>query len=146
MLLEFGVSIEDVQNQGWNALHLAVRYGQPDTISTLLEHGIDIHTSNNGWTALHLAALNGHMDIVSIPLNKGADCTRVNRAGNTPLDIAREEGHEKIVAIVMETEFQLAEPPPLPSPPPVSGLNIPYHYPYNEGFCRPLGREPVLLP
>ena len=47
-----------------------IRYGQPDTISTLLEHGIDINAQNRGWTALHLAALNGHTDIASILLNK----------------------------------------------------------------------------
>ena len=65
------------------------RYGQPDTISTLLEHGIDINADNRGWTALHLAALNGHTDIASILLNKGAETARENQEGRTPLDIAR---------------------------------------------------------
>ncbi len=60
---------------GWNSLHLAVRYGQPDTISTLLEYGIDINAANRGWTALHLAALNGHTDIASILLNKVVSVT-----------------------------------------------------------------------
>lgn len=65
------------------------RYGQPDTISTLLEHGIDINADNRGWTALHLAALNGHTDIASILLNKGAETAKENQEGRTPLDIAR---------------------------------------------------------
>ena len=55
------------------------RYGQPDTISSLLEYGINIDVDNQGWTALQLAVLNGHTDIVSILLNKGADTSIVNR-------------------------------------------------------------------
>jgi hypothetical protein len=97
---------------------LAVRYGQPDTISTLLEYGINIDADNKGWTALQLAALNGHTDIVAILLNKGANSSVANRDGQTALDIARAEGHERIVAFILETEFQAGDPPPLPTPPP----------------------------
>ena len=117
VLLENGVDVHEYQSQGWNALHLAVRYGQPDTISTLLEYGINIDADNGGWTALHLAALNGHVDIVSILLNKGANSAILNRDGKTALDIAREEEHERIAAIIIETEFQ-GNNPDLPSPPP----------------------------
>lgn len=100
-------------------MHLAVRYGQPDTISTLLEYGIDINAHNRGWTALHLAALNGHTDIASILLNKSASTLLSNQDGKTALDIAREEKHERIVAIILEYEFQANTPQPiLPTPPP----------------------------
>ena len=84
----------------------------------MLEYGISIDAENGGWTALHLAALNGHLDIVSILLNKGAATAARNREGKTALDIAREEGHDRIAAIILETEFQGAEAPDLPSPPP----------------------------
>ena len=122
LLLENGTDVHECQTSGWNALHLAVRYGQPDTISTLLEYGINIDAENQGWTALQLAALNGHMDIVSILLNKGANSSILNRERKTALDIAREEGYDKIAAIIIETEFQgnnpdLPSPPPSPTPP-----------------------------
>ena len=117
LLLENGTDVHEYQGQGWNALHLAVRYGQPDTISTLLEYGINIDADNGGWTALHLAALNGHLDIVSILLNKGANSAILNRDGKMALDIAREEEHERIAAIIIELEFQ-GNNPDLPSPPP----------------------------
>ena len=125
LLLENGVDVHECQTSGWNSLHLAVRYGQPDTISTLLEYGINIDAENQGWTALQLAALNGHMDIVSILLNKGANSSILNRERKTALDIAREEGHDKIAAIIIETEFQgnnpdLPSPPPSPKPPPTA--------------------------
>ena len=118
LLLENEISVHQTQTSGWNCLHLAVRYGQPDTISTLLEYGIDIDAENQGWTALQLAALNGHMDIVSILLNKGANSSILNRDRKTALDIARDEGHDKIAAIIIETEFQGNNPDLLPSPPP----------------------------
>ena len=122
LLLEHGCDVHECQTSGWNSLHLAVRYGQPDTISTLLEYGINIDAENQGWTALQLAALNGHMDIVSILLNKGANSSILNRDRKTALDIAREEGYDKIAAIIIETEFQgnnpdLPSPPPSPTPP-----------------------------
>ena len=125
LLLENGVDVHECQASGWNSLHLAVRYGQPDTISTLLEYGINIDAENQGWTALQLAALNGHMDIVSILLNKGANSSILNRERKTALDIARDEGHDKIAAIIIETEFQgnnpdLPSPPPPPTPPPTA--------------------------
>ncbi len=134
LLLERGARVNEAQDQGWNALHLAVRYGQPDTISTLLEHGIDINADNRGWTALHLAALNGHTDIASILLNKGAQTDRANQERKTPMDIAREEKHDRIVAIILEREFQtlsnesrdalLPSPPPTPpSAPPLEAAN-----------------------
>ena len=91
----------------------------------MLEYGINIDAENVGWTALHLAALNGHLDIVSILLNKGASTAIRNREGKTALDIAREEGQERIAAIILETEFQsgaseLPSPPPTPpSAPPI---------------------------
>ncbi len=98
---------------------MAVRYGQPDTISILLEYGIDINAANRGWTALHLAALNGHTDIASILLNKGSQTSVTNEEGRTPLDIARAEDHDRIVAIILEREFQTSQPEEvLPSPPP----------------------------
>ena len=120
LLLENGANVHECQSQGWNSLHLAVRHGQPDTIITLLEYGIHIDAGNGGWTALHLAALNGHVDIASILLNKGAAYSLNNKDGQTALDIAREEGHEIIVAIIMEREFQVGNielPTPPPTPP-----------------------------
>ena len=137
-MLENGVSVHQTQTSGWNCLHLAVRYGQPDTISTLLEYGIDIDAENQGWTALQLAALNGHMDIVSILLNKGANSSILNRDSKTALDIARDEGHDKIAAIIIETEFQGNNPDLLPSPPPTPPSAPPLEL---FGSQSPLGAE-----
>ena len=139
LLLETGVSVHQTQTSGWNCLHLAVRYGQPDTISTLLEYGIHIDAENQGWTALQLAALNGHMDIVSILLNKGANSSILNRDRKTALDIARDEGHDKIAAIIIETEFQGNNPDLLPSPPPTPPSAPPLEL--FGGSQSPLGAE-----
>eukprot|EP00095_Tigriopus_kingsejongensis_P008185 maker-scaffold405_size181423-snap-gene-0.39 protein:Tk08185 transcript:maker-scaffold405_size181423-snap-gene-0.39-mRNA-1 annotation:"ankyrin repeat protein" len=130
ILLENGANVNDTQDQGWNPLHLAVRYGQPDTISTLLEYGIDINAHNRGWTALHLAALNGHTDIASILLNKSISTLATNQDGKTALDIAREEKHERIVAIILEYEFQanatqeVVLPTPPPTPPSAPAMDL----------------------
>lgn len=99
----------------------------------MLEYGISINAENGGWTALHLASLNGHLDIVSILLNKRANTNIKNREGKTALDIAREEGHERIAAIILETEFQGSAPPELPSPPPTPPSAPPIEFFGEEG-------------
>jgi len=51
-------------------------------------------------------------------LNRGADSVAENEEGRTALDIARQEGHDRIVAIMLEREFRVENGLRLPSPPP----------------------------
>jgi ankyrin repeat protein len=52
-----------------------------------------------GHTPLHSAAFNGNAEIVGLLLAAGADPAAPNDDGKTPLDLAREQGHEDVLRI-----------------------------------------------
>ena len=55
-----------------NALDLALREGQKETVQLLLEKGIDINQTNkDGSNALHLASNYSYLEIVQLLIEKG---------------------------------------------------------------------------
>ncbi len=63
------------------------------------------HVNNLGWTALIEAVILGdggprHQEIVRLLLAAGADAGIADRAGKTPLTLAREKGYAEIVRIL----------------------------------------------
>ena len=53
-----------------------------------------------GETALMLAAEVGNVKAVKRLLNAGADRTLLNKEGKTAVDLAREQGHDRVVALL----------------------------------------------
>ncbi len=56
----------------------------------------------NGWTPLHCGAALGYEEYVRLLLEHGARADITDDKGRMPLDIARLEGHGKIVALLEE--------------------------------------------
>ena len=50
----------------------------------------------HGNSPLHYAAASGAADLVRLPLARGAIATLVNKASQTPCDMANDEGHAKL--------------------------------------------------
>ncbi len=70
-------------------------------VDRLLEAGADVNIANrNGENALHAAAQAGNAGTVRKLLAAGANPLAVTNEGQTPLDIAKEENHEEIVALL----------------------------------------------
>ncbi len=66
------------------------------------------HVNNLGWTALIEAVILGdggprHQEIVRLLLAAGADASITDRAGKTPLTLARERGYSEIASIIEGT-------------------------------------------
>ncbi|CAK9027525.1 E3 ubiquitin-protein ligase HECTD1 (E3 ligase for inhibin receptor) (EULIR) (HECT domain-containing protein 1) (HECT-type E3 ubiquitin transferase HECTD1), partial [Durusdinium trenchii] len=57
-------------------------------------------------TALHNAAQQGHREIANMLLQKRASPDIPNDEGKTPLDNAREKGHEGIVGLLTAVPWQ----------------------------------------
>ena len=69
-------------------IHLATANGHPEVIQTLLEHGVDIHsTDKDGRTALHLASSSGKVEVARLLLEHGADANLADNDGCTPLSL-----------------------------------------------------------
>ena len=56
----------------------------------------------DGETPLYGACWNGHVDAARLVLDNGANVDRTDENGWTPLDIAKENGHSSIVALLEE--------------------------------------------
>ena len=81
----------------------AVKAGDHQAIGALLKtRGIDVNAAQvDGTTALHWAAHGGDVDTVNRLLAAGAGVQAVNRYGITPLWLAAEDGHGRVVEALL---------------------------------------------
>ena len=89
---------------GSTPLHEAALAGQKSVVELLLSKGARVNESDaeSGSTALHFAAGWGRVEVVKVLLDKGADRARKNKAGKTPLDLAREGGFTDVSAVLAQ--------------------------------------------
>ncbi len=72
---------------GLTPMLLAARQGYTETVSALLEAGVDINQRSAGdkTTALLIATINGHFDLAKLLLDQGADPNLASENGAAPL-------------------------------------------------------------
>jgi hypothetical protein len=99
-------------------VHMAASSGNAEVMRLLLAHPgaratIDWGTGD-GDTALCRACEVGHVAVVRALLENGADPTLVGMGGQTPIEIAKEEGHRKCVrALKVRGSLRCPLSPPL---------------------------------
>lgn len=83
-------------------LHSALANRQAETAALLLERGADIEARQPTYeyTPLHYAAANGLESIVRKLLELGAKTTSEGLDGKQPIDLAKENGHRAVVALL----------------------------------------------
>lgn len=109
LLIDHGADVNARSQHGWTALLQAVTRGHKNVVSLLLERGADVNAaSDDGWTALHKAAANGRLPEVILLLGNGADPHAKYKDGTLPVDLARKNQHEQIVAVLTEKISQRA--------------------------------------
>jgi len=93
---------------GWTPLHLAAFYGHIDAARFLLENGADVHAvSRNSMenTPLHAAAAGKHSDVALLLLKNAADPLRTDAGGYTPLEIAKQNQLDSVVAAISSGRY-----------------------------------------
>ena len=109
-LLDKGASPEMPDLSGNSALMGVCFKGYKDIVAMLLAAGINVNQRNgNGATALTFAATFGHLEIAEMLLQKGADITIPDTRGKTPLDHARIQENEAMVALLEKYAAQHAQ-------------------------------------
>jgi ankyrin repeat protein len=86
---------------GWTPLHLAAFFGHLDAARVLLDANASVQAvSKNGLTntPLHAATAGKHADVALLLLQHGADALIPDAGGYTPLEIARQNQLDRVVA------------------------------------------------
>lgn len=101
LLISRGADINLIDKDGSTALHVA-GFGEPNIVAFLLANGADVDAQDNqGMTPLHNAVLYPEHEVVKLLLRETSAGVGVkNKAGLTPLDIAKENGWGSIIALI----------------------------------------------
>ncbi|OAL26254.1 hypothetical protein AYO22_04432 [Fonsecaea multimorphosa] len=87
------VDVNQTNDQGHSALHLAARHGEPAMIKLLIFSGAKIEArGDGGWTPLLWAAKKGHENAIDALLTSNANVNARTSAGMTSLHWAAESG------------------------------------------------------
>lgn len=91
---------------GWEPLHLAAHYGQPDAVRRLIEHGADVNAIAENTianTPLHAGTVGGHPECVKVIMGYDPDLTLRDAAMMTALELARTNKATEIVTLIENT-------------------------------------------
>ena len=103
MLLRYGA---DANARSRNAmsvtpLHSAAAARKQRSVEWLVEYGADVNAvQQGGWTALHEAARLGDSEMVEYLMSKGADPTKKAENGKLAADLATENSHHEVLAVL----------------------------------------------
>ena len=111
-LITIDASLNEQDENGSSALHLALIYGRVEIAEWIIEHGGDVSLANaSGTTPLHLLAKSysvsfpERVHLIKLLLAKGADPTAVTNRSKTALDIARQRRDYHVVTILEKAEL-----------------------------------------
>ncbi|XP_069813573.1 transient receptor potential cation channel subfamily A member 1 isoform X1 [Dendropsophus ebraccatus] len=98
--------VSDEDADGCTPLHYACRHGVPNSVNNLLGLNVSLYSkTKNKRSALHFAAFYGRYNTCERLLRFVPDATLLNDAdekGMTPLHLAAENGHDRIVFLLLK--------------------------------------------
>jgi ankyrin repeat protein len=94
-IIESKANLNNMDSNGWTALHHAAYNGDFESAAILIKDGgANVNSySNQQRTPLHFAALNNHKTIIWLLLANGADLEWADEQKCTPLHLACKRGH-----------------------------------------------------
>ena len=102
MIKKYNLDINQVENEGKTALHIAAQQGNFNNVKLLVKRGISINQRDkNGTTALMLAAKNGHTEVITFLLNHGAKIKDKDKLNNTALFYAAGYSNVKTTQLIL---------------------------------------------
>ncbi|MDO4751494.1 MAG: ankyrin repeat domain-containing protein [Akkermansia sp.] len=103
LLLDAGVELSGISQDGWPILHLAIRHGKTDCLRYLLARGADTATvCASSLSALHMAVSMGKTDCTRLLVAGGANANQRTSRDNAPLHIAARLGNHDCLKVLLE--------------------------------------------
>nr|XP_027220828.1 serine/threonine-protein phosphatase 6 regulatory ankyrin repeat subunit B-like [Penaeus vannamei] len=106
VLLGAGANGDARTKEGMTAVHLASMGGHVSSIEELATRCDILTSTREGKSALHLAAEYGNLGAVQWLHLQGLDVSLKDRSGQTPLQLAKDEGHKKVVEFLLRHDQQ----------------------------------------
>jgi ankyrin repeat protein len=101
-LFAMGFDIDIFEESAVNALYLAIKTGNSDMVSVLIEKGILTPDQGRGEMALHYAISSERVEVIQHLISLGIDVNTYTETGAYPLLLAAETGNSKLFDIIME--------------------------------------------
>ena len=97
----FDVNAAETGDFGSSLLHNAIRYGQMEVFTALIDHGADIDFIDAvGWTPLMEAIIDSKPEFGKILVEKGADLSIVNERGANAKMLAMKFGQDAFLTFL----------------------------------------------
>ena len=94
-------------NEGKTLMHIAVSNDAVEFTKLLIAGGADIHAE----ASLHVAAFHNAVEVAKLLIDNGADMQAQDNDGDTPLNLAKANGYQEIIALFeAEAEAEAATP------------------------------------
>jgi ankyrin repeat protein len=107
-IIDCGADVDNMDCNGWTALHHAAVIGDPENSKILIESGANVNAfSNSKKTPLHFAALNGHSDVLRLLLESGGDIECLTDDYCTPLHLAARKGQIECVHYLLHSNANI---------------------------------------
>jgi len=104
VLLENGVNIKDVDDDGLSAIDIAIKFKREDVVNFCVEKGMDINATSrkSGITPILLASCFNNVSMVELLLKHGAKINAQDSNGMSAKDYAKKLGQKKMIAFLDE--------------------------------------------
>jgi len=101
-IIENKANVDNMDSNGWTALHHAAYNGDFDSANVLIQSHANVNAySNQQRSPLHLAALNNHVDVIQLLLGSKADIEWKDELKCTPLHLACKKGSIQSVTLLL---------------------------------------------
>ena len=108
-LIDAGANLNMSRKKTGNfPLQNASQNGHVEVVQELLYHGANLNqvNLNTGAFPLLVAAMNNHVAVVELLLARGANWNKVTHHGHTALDVAKQEGHQEVVDLLIAADAE----------------------------------------
>jgi ankyrin repeat protein len=109
-LVEHGINLHSIENNGYTPLHLAVIKQDIHLARTFIQNGGDANAkSSKGITPLHIAAFKCNKELVDLLLDHGANTTLKDKVSRTASDYALLKDNLDLAKYIKERKKDLLE-------------------------------------